>query len=61
MFSVKEILQSPKFREQEPLNRKVVIGQVSIATDSCRAVRSAKQKQLQLEQSPIKNKKKSVA
>lgn len=57
MFSIKKILESRKFREQEPFNRKIVVGQVSITTGDCRAARPEQLKRQSAEQTSQDRKK----
>ncbi len=61
MNSLKEILESKEFRKQAPFDRKIVIGQVPIATTSERAARPEKQKRKRKTRKAGKNQKKNAA
>lgn len=61
MESIKEILESRKFREQEPFNRKIVAGKVSIATGERRAMRPEQSSQHQLTRKANESQKKNAA
>ncbi len=61
MNSMKEILESKEFQKQPPFDRKIVIGQVSIAATSARAARPEEAKQFPKTRKTDKNQKKNAA
>ena len=61
MKEIREILESKEFQKQPPFDRKIVIGQVSIAATSERAARPEEAKQFQKTRKADKNQKKNAA